>query len=244
TELPAPTPAAPHPNPHKKSGPANAMHPEKHPVSQEELDEEDDQEFEEEIQVQLNPKGKKGKGKTSKADGPFKSGPIPYQAKECAFTIHAEFKKQIQDLATEIGKAPQLLFSLVGEGPLPSHRALNRWSTFEAWYGVNGEKKSKDMPSQDWTKLLAEEHTKYCKAELGDKWKDPSAVAELFAPIMAWHKEKHEAYVDEMKVEGTFDKVVGKAQHEFMCLPDHTGRTGTTMWGATPAFEQMKINKK
>ncbi|KAG6903954.1 hypothetical protein DXG01_013693, partial [Tephrocybe rancida] len=26
--------------------------------------------------------------------------------------------------------------------------------------------------------------------------------------------------------------------------PDHTGRTGTAMWGATPAFEQMKIDEK
>ncbi|KAG6912670.1 hypothetical protein DXG01_012976, partial [Tephrocybe rancida] len=195
------------------------MRPQKCPISQEEVDKEDDQEFEEEIQVQLNPKGKKGKGKTSKADGPFKLGPVPDQAKERAFAIHAEFEKQIQDLAAEIGKAPQLLFSLVGEGPLPSRRAPNQWSTFEAWYGVNGEKKkSEDMSSQDWTKLLAEEHTKYCKDELGDKWKDPDAVAELFAPIVAWHKEKHGAYVDEMKVEGTFNKVVGKAQHEFMRL--------------------------
>ncbi|KAG6905019.1 hypothetical protein DXG01_005598 [Tephrocybe rancida] len=174
------------------------MHPEKCPVSQEELDKEYDQEFEEEIQVQLNPKGKKGKGKTSKADGPFrlmfrqgalmwtrpspghqntkskytifwpycdpeqtlKLGPVPDQAKEHAFAIHAEFEKQIQDLATEIGKAPQLLFSLVGEGPLPSCSAPNRWSAFEAWYGINGEKKSKDMSSQDWTKLLVEECTK------------------------------------------------------------------------------------
>ncbi|KAG6904532.1 hypothetical protein DXG01_009218, partial [Tephrocybe rancida] len=190
------------------------MHPQKRPISQEEVDEEDDQEFEEEIQAQLNPKGKTGKGKTSKADGPFKSGPVPDQAKEHAFAIHAEFEKQIQDLAAEIGKAPQLLFSLMGEGPLPSRCAPNRWSTFEAWYGVNGEKKkSEDMSSQDWTKLLAEERTKYCKDELGDKWKDPDAVAELFVPIVAWHKEKHGAYVDEMKVEGTFDKVVGKAQH-------------------------------
>ncbi|KAG6904807.1 hypothetical protein DXG01_007031 [Tephrocybe rancida] len=101
------------------------MHPEKRPVSQEEVDKEDDQEFEEEIQAQLNPKGKKGKGKTSKVNGPFKSGPVPNQAKERAFAIHAEFEKQIQDLAAEIGKAPQLLFSLVGEGPLPLHRAPN-----------------------------------------------------------------------------------------------------------------------
>ncbi|KAG6904612.1 hypothetical protein DXG01_008636, partial [Tephrocybe rancida] len=44
------------------------MRPQKRPISQEEVDKEDDQEFEEEIQAQLNPKGKKGKGKTSKAD--------------------------------------------------------------------------------------------------------------------------------------------------------------------------------
>ncbi|KAG6913806.1 hypothetical protein DXG01_004172, partial [Tephrocybe rancida] len=72
--------------------------------------------------------------------------------------------------------------------------------------------------------------------ELGDKWKDPDAVAELFVPIVAWHKEKHGAYVDEMKVEGTFDKVVGKAQHEFMCL------TNTLILMKSLRQVEMKLN--
>ncbi|KAG6913171.1 hypothetical protein DXG01_009072, partial [Tephrocybe rancida] len=172
------------------------MRPEKCPVSQELLDEEDDEAFEEgihaeELHAQLT-KGKKGKGKKSDVKGPFKSGPIPEEAKQRAFAIHANFEKQIQDLAAEIGKAPQLLFSLVGEGPLLSRRALTRWGAFEAWYGIHGEiKKSKHTRTdfqlaspQEWTKLVAAERVKYCKDNLGDKWEDPEALNTLFEPIM------------------------------------------------------------
>ncbi|KAG6912093.1 hypothetical protein DXG01_000721, partial [Tephrocybe rancida] len=81
---------------------------------------------------------------------------------------------------------------------------------------------------------------------------------------MAWHVEKHETYVEDLKLEGTFDKVIGKVQNEYMRLaetafryhgvhcfgfivnlqPDHTGRTSSAMWGATPAFERMMIDEK
>ncbi|KAG6904073.1 hypothetical protein DXG01_012805, partial [Tephrocybe rancida] len=193
------------------------------------------------------------------------SGPIPDEAKQRAFAIRTNFEKQIQDLAAEIGKAPQLLFSLVGEGPLLSRRAPTRWGAFEAWYGIHGEiKKHKDTSPQEWTKIVSAERGKYCQAKLGDKWEDPEALTKLFEPIMAWYLEKHETYVEELKLEGTFDKVVGKVQHEYMRLaetafkyngvhcfgfivnlqPDHTGRTGSAMWGATPAFERMKIDEK
>ncbi|KAG6912980.1 hypothetical protein DXG01_010659, partial [Tephrocybe rancida] len=246
------------------------MRPAKRPVSQESLDEEDEQVFEEEAQAEeldaQLAKGKKGKGKQSDAKGPFKSGPIPDEAKQRAFAIRAAFEKQIQDLAAEIGKAPQLLFSLMGEGPLLSRCPPTRWGAYEAWYGVHREiKKTKDIASpQEWTKIVSTERDKYCKAELGDKWEDPDAVATLFEPFMAWHLEKHETYVEELKLEGTFDKVVNKVQHEYMRLaetafkyngvhcfgfivnlqPDHTGRTGSAMWGATPAFQQMKTDEK
>ncbi|KAG6904333.1 hypothetical protein DXG01_010874, partial [Tephrocybe rancida] len=246
------------------------MHPAKRPISQESLDEEDEHVFEEiaqaeELNAQLA-KGKKGKGKQSDAKGPFKSGPIPDEAKQHAFAIRAAFEKQIQDLAAEISKAPQLLFLLVGEGPLLSRCPPTRWGAYKAWYGVHGEiKKIKDIASpQEWTKIVSTERDKYCKAKLGDKWEDPDAVATLFEPFMAWHLEKHETYVEELKLEGTFDKVVNKVQHEYMRLaetafkyngvhcfgfivnlqPDHTGRTGSAMWGATPAFQRMKTDEK
>ncbi|KAG6913625.1 hypothetical protein DXG01_005514 [Tephrocybe rancida] len=237
------------------------MRPGKRPISQESLDKEDDEAFKEGVQAEKlqaqSTKGKKSKGKKSNVKGPFKSGPIPKQAKQCAFAIHANFEKQIQDLAAEISKAPQLLFSLVGEGPLLSHHALTRWGAFKVWYGVHGEiKKPKNMSPQDWTKLVSDEHTKYCKDNLGDEWEDPEALATLFEPIMAWHVEKHKTYVEDLKLEGTFDKVIGKAErafryHGFHCFgfivnlqPNHTGCTSSAMWGATPAFERMMIDKK
>ncbi|KAG6913558.1 hypothetical protein DXG01_005922 [Tephrocybe rancida] len=117
---------------------------------------------------------------------------------------------------------------------------------------------------QEWTKIVSTECNKYHQANLGNKWEDPEALTKLFEPIMAWYLEKHETYVDELKLEGNFNKVVGKVQQEYMHLaktafkydgvhcfsfivnlkPNHTGRTGRAMWGTTPAFKQMKIDEK
>ncbi|KAG6904825.1 hypothetical protein DXG01_006947, partial [Tephrocybe rancida] len=183
----------------------------------------------EELHVQLA-KGKKGKGKKtmSKVLSSLDLSLKKQNNVPSPFTIHANFEKQIQDLAAEISKAPQLLFLLVGE----------------AWYGIHREiKKSKHMSPQEWTKLVAAKRNKYCKDNLGNKWEDSKALNTLFE-IMVWYLEKHKTYVEDLKLEGTFNKVVGKVQHEYMCLPDHTGRTGSAMWGATPAFEQMKIDEK
>ncbi|KAG6905481.1 hypothetical protein DXG01_002455 [Tephrocybe rancida] len=212
------------------------MHLEKWPILQELLDEEDNQAFKEELQAV---KGKQGKGKKSEVKGPFKSGPIPKQAKQRTFAIHADFKKQIQDLAAEIGKAPQLLFSLHGMEFTEKSRSTEILAS-----------------PQEWAKIVSTKHNKYCQANLGNKWEDPEALTKLFEPIVAWYLEKHETYVDELKLEGNFNKVIGKAEtafkyngvHSFGFIvnlqPDHTGRTGGTMWGTTPAFEQMKIDEK
>ncbi|KAG6904422.1 hypothetical protein DXG01_010047 [Tephrocybe rancida] len=88
------------------------MRPAKRPVSEELQDEEDEQAFEKDFQEQTA-KGKKGKGKKSNIEGPFKSGPIPEQAQQRAFAIHASFEKQIQDLATTSGNPLWYLIRVV-----------------------------------------------------------------------------------------------------------------------------------
>ncbi|KAG6905318.1 hypothetical protein DXG01_003462, partial [Tephrocybe rancida] len=76
------------------------MHPGKRPVSQELLDKEDDEAFEEDLQVEelqaQSAKGKKSKGKKSNVKGPFKSGPIPKQAKQRAFAIQSRYRTLLQ----------------------------------------------------------------------------------------------------------------------------------------------------
>ncbi|KAG6904279.1 hypothetical protein DXG01_011195 [Tephrocybe rancida] len=79
----------------------------------EELDEEDDVVFGKEIEAKAKAKAKKGKGKARDNNGPFKSGPIPDEVKERLYAIHANFERQVEELAAEIGKSPHLLFSLL-----------------------------------------------------------------------------------------------------------------------------------
>ncbi|KAG6905237.1 hypothetical protein DXG01_004052, partial [Tephrocybe rancida] len=193
------------------------LRPAKRPVSQEELDKEDDLAFYKEIEVKeieakakAKAKAKKGKGKARDDDGPFKLGPIPDEVKERLYAIHANFKRQVEGLAVEIGKSPHLLFSLI-----------------------------------------------VLRQQPGSLVKDPDTHAELMKLMLEWYTAKYGMYVEEKKMDGTFKKVIVKAQQDFVHLaklnhkykglhcfgfiinlqPDHTNRTFSSMWGATPAFK-------
>ncbi|KAG6904085.1 hypothetical protein DXG01_012723, partial [Tephrocybe rancida] len=231
----------------------------------EELDEEDDVVFGKEIEAKAKAKAKKGKGKARDNNGPFKSGPIPDEVKERLYAIHANFERQVEELAAEIGKSPHLLFSLLGETPLPTRRATTPWGAYQAWYGVHRErKKPNDMPKEEWAGIVSFEYNKYCDENLGPLSKDPDACADLLKPELEWYAAKYGMYTEEKKTDGTFNKVITKAQQDFVHLaklnhkynglhcfgfivnlqPDHTNRTYSSMWGATPAFERMKVTEK
>ncbi|KAG6905901.1 hypothetical protein DXG01_017035 [Tephrocybe rancida] len=203
------------------------LRPAKRPVSQEELDKEDDLAFYKEIKakeikgkVKAKAKAKKGKGKARDDDGPFKSGPIPNEVKERLYAIHADFKRQLEELSLVL--------------------------------------------KEDWTKIIAFKYKKYCNDNLGPLSKDPDTCAKLMKPMLEWYAAKYGMYVVEKKTDGTFKKVIAKAQQDFVHLaklnhkynglhcfgfiislqPDHTNHTFSSMWGATPAFEQMKVTEK
>ncbi|KAG6904773.1 hypothetical protein DXG01_007285 [Tephrocybe rancida] len=245
------------------------LRPAKRPVSQEELDAEDDLAFQKEIEAEAEAKAKaktkKGKGKVRDVDGPFKSGPIPDEVKERLYAIHADFERQVEELAAEIGKSPHLLFSLVGETPLPTCCATTPWGAYQAWYGVHGErKKPSDMLKEEWTKIVSFKYNKYCNDNLGPLSKDPEARAELLKLMLEWYTVKYRMYTEEKKADRTFTKVITKVQQDFVHLaklnhkynglrcfgfivnlqPNHTNCTFSSMWGATPAFERMKITEK
>ncbi|KAG6912647.1 hypothetical protein DXG01_013118, partial [Tephrocybe rancida] len=168
------------------------LRPAKRPVSQEELDEEDDVVFGKEIEAKAKAKAKKGKGKARDNNGPFKSGPIPDEVKERLYAIHANFERQVEELAAEIGKSPHLLFSLLGETPLPTRRATTPWGAYQAWYGVHGErKKPNDMPKEEWAGIVSFEYNKYCDENLGPLSKDPDARADLLKPELEWYAAKY-----------------------------------------------------
>ncbi|KAG6913262.1 hypothetical protein DXG01_008332, partial [Tephrocybe rancida] len=210
-------------------------------------------------------KAKKGKGKARDDNGPFKSGPIPDEVKEHLYAIHANFERQVEELAAEIGKSLHLLFSLVGETPLPSRCAMTLWGAFEAWYGVHGErKKPDDMLKEEWTEIIAFKYNKYCDNNLGPLSKDPDACTKLMKPMLEWYATKYGMYAEEKKTDRTYNKVITKAQQDFMHLaklnhkynglhcfgfivnlqPNHAGCTFSSMWGATPAFKRMKVTEK
>ncbi|KAG6913941.1 hypothetical protein DXG01_003387 [Tephrocybe rancida] len=196
------------------------LHPTKCPISQEELDEEDDCAFYKEIEAKAKAKAKKEKGKARDDNGPFKSGPIPDEVKERLYAIHADFKRK--------------------------------------------RKKPDDMLKEDWTKIIAFEYDKYCDNNLGPLSKDPDACTKLMKPMLEWYTAKYRMYTEEKKTDRTFKKVIVKAQQDFVHLaklnhkynrlhcfgfiinlqPDHTNCTFSSMWGATPTFERMKVTEK
>ncbi|KAG6912695.1 hypothetical protein DXG01_012807, partial [Tephrocybe rancida] len=191
--------------------------PEKRPVSQESLDEDDEQAFEQDFQAEETyaqlAKGKKGKGKKSDVKGPFKSGPIPDEAKQL---LRSRYRTLPQKSAKHRSYSSRSLVKV------PCSRAVLRLDGAPSKRGMEFTEKSRSIKilasPQEWTKIVSAERGKYCQAKLGDKWEDPEALTKLFEPIMAWYLEKHETYVEELKLEGTFDKVVGKVQHEYMRL--------------------------
>ncbi|KAG6904266.1 hypothetical protein DXG01_011299, partial [Tephrocybe rancida] len=153
----------------------------------EELDEEDDVVFGKEIKAKTKAKVKKGKGKARDNNGPFKLGPIPDEVKERLYTIHANFKRQVEELAAEIGKSLHLLFSLL-------------------------------VLKEEWARIVSFEYNKYCDENLGPLSKDPDARADLLKPELEWYAAKYGMYAEEKKTDGTFNKVITKAQQDFVHL--------------------------
>ncbi|KAG6904360.1 hypothetical protein DXG01_010673 [Tephrocybe rancida] len=210
--------------------------------------------------------GTKSKGKEKEgATTPHKSGPIPNDAKEEAFALQATFRNGIEALAARIGKSPDTLYTLIGEGAKISRRTVSLWGVFEAWYASKGNfKKPKTTSAQDWAVIVADEYQEYCKQELNKRWEDPMERAKLLQPMVKWYKERYDDFVDEKKVDGTFHKIIAKTRDEFMhsaqlasqyhnlhCFgfimnlhPNETGRTGSMMWGVTRAYELMKKKQK
>ncbi|KAG6912466.1 hypothetical protein DXG01_014361, partial [Tephrocybe rancida] len=166
----------------------------------EEQDRDDLEAFKQEISIGG---GTKSKGKEKEgATTPHKSGPIPNDAKEEAFALQATFRNGIEALAARIGKSPDTLYALIGEGAKISRRTVSLWGVFEAWYASEGNfKKPKTTSAQDWAIIVADEYQEYCKQELNERWEDPMERAKLLQPMVKWYKERYDDFVDEKKVD-------------------------------------------
>ncbi|KAG6905998.1 hypothetical protein DXG01_016382 [Tephrocybe rancida] len=196
------------------------------------LDEDDDVVFQKEIEAMAEAKAKaktkKGKGKARDNNGPFKLGPILDEVKERLYAIHANFERQVEELAAEIGKLPHLLFSLLGETPLPTHHPTTPWGAYQVWYGVHGErKKPNDMLKEEWARIVSFEYNKYCNENLSPLSKDPDARTELLKLKLEWYAAKYGMYAEEKKTDGTFNKVITKAQQDFVHLLNMKDDEGT-----------------
>ncbi|KAG6904463.1 hypothetical protein DXG01_009709, partial [Tephrocybe rancida] len=239
------------------------MQPHRRMPDMEEQDEDDLEAFEREI---LTDGGAKSKGKEKEGTRtPHKSGPIPNDAKEEAFALQATFRNGIEALAAKIGKSPDTLYALIGEGAKISRRTVSLWGVFEAWYAREGGfKKPKTTSAQDWAVVVAGEYEEYCKQELQEKWEDPIEHAQLLEPMVKWYQERYNDFIDEKKVDSTFHRIISKTRDKFMhsaqlasqyhdlhCFgfivnlhPDEMGRTGSMMWGVTHTYELMKQKQK
>ncbi|KAG6904235.1 hypothetical protein DXG01_011590, partial [Tephrocybe rancida] len=181
----------------------------------EDQDDDDLEAFESEISTNGGPKSK-GKEKEG-TKTPHKSGPIPNEAKEEAFALQATFRNGIEALAARIGKSPDTLYALIGEGAKIARRTVSLWGVFEAWYASEGAiTKPKTMSAQDWAVVVAGEYEEYCKQKLQERWEDPMERAQLLQPMVKWYKERYDDFIDEKKVDGTFHKIIAKTRDEFM----------------------------
>ncbi|KAG6903803.1 hypothetical protein DXG01_014767, partial [Tephrocybe rancida] len=158
------------------------MRPHRRTPDMEEQDEDDLEAFEREI---LTDGGAKSKGKEKEGTRtPHKSRPIPNDAKEEAFALQATFCNGTEALAAKIGKSPNTLYALIGEGAKISRHTVSLWGVFEAWYAREGGfKKPKTTSAQDWAVVVAGEYKEYCKQELQEKWEDPIERARLLEPM-------------------------------------------------------------
>ncbi|RDB16027.1 hypothetical protein Hypma_003468 [Hypsizygus marmoreus] len=208
----------------------------------------------------------RGDGENDDATGSsFKPGPIPDAAKDAAFIAHAEYQRRMQQIANEYKKPVRLLYQLVGQGVSVPRFSLNGWNAFQAWYGVHGdETKPKDTTPAEWTKVLVEKYEEHLQKELGDEWENPKARAECLEPIVEWYKERLGDYIENMRADGNFKKVMLETTEKFVQYSaqafelygvhvfgfainadrDEFGISHSTAWGALPAYAELRKSNK
>ncbi|KAG6806261.1 hypothetical protein H0H92_012039, partial [Tricholoma furcatifolium] len=195
----------------------------------------------------------------------FKPGPIPAVAQEAAFLLHAQYQRNIEELAAKHGKSPEAFYALLGSGShLTRGRDFNSWAAWQAWYSVYGESKPDHVTVGDWTRHVSKEYVRHIMEGLDGRPDTPANRREVLEPTLKWYRERFANQVATYRAEGKMKQVLDKVISECLRVstmayelynvhvcgfavnldPDNTNRTHSAPFGASPEYEEMlKQNK-
>ncbi|KAG6806211.1 hypothetical protein H0H92_012223, partial [Tricholoma furcatifolium] len=130
-------------------------------------------------------------GRTSKTKPVVKPGPIPAAAQEAAFLLHAQYQRNIEELAAKHGKSPESFYALLGSGShLTRGRDFNSWAAWQAWYSVHGASKPDHITVADWTRHVSKEYVGHIFEGLNGRPDTPANRREVLEPTVQWYRER------------------------------------------------------
>ncbi|KAG6808389.1 hypothetical protein H0H92_004299 [Tricholoma furcatifolium] len=204
-------------------------------------------------------------GWNSKTKPVVKPGPIPAAAQEAAFLLHAQYQRNIEELAAKHGKSPEAFYALLGSGShLTRGRDFNSWAAWQAWYSVHGPSKPDHVSVADWTRHVSKEYVQHIFEGLNGRPDTPANRREVLDPTVQWYRERFANQVAHYRSEGKMKQVLDKVINECLRVstmayelynvhvcgfavnldPDNSNRTHSAPFGASPEYEEMlKKNK-
>ncbi|KAG6826386.1 hypothetical protein H0H92_016034 [Tricholoma furcatifolium] len=204
-------------------------------------------------------------GQNSKTKPVVKPGPIPAAAQEAAFLLHAQYQRNIKELAAKHGKSPEAFYALLGSGShLTRGRDFNSWAAWQAWYSVHGASKPDHVSVADWTRHVSKEYVQHIFEGLNGRPDTPANRRKVLNPTVQWYREHFANQVAHYRSKGKMKQVLDKVINECLRVstmayelynvhvcgfavnldPDNTNCTHSAPFGASPDYEEMlKKNK-
>lgn len=106
---------------------------------------------EEEIQEKHRKRRRRTKGKALTPDAPEDReelngthggrGPLPREAKARLDALMAKLEEDVDAIAQEFGKPPEMCFKYIDGGDGSPTRSVTYWNIWQQWYGVHGQRK-------------------------------------------------------------------------------------------------------
>ncbi|KAG6808105.1 hypothetical protein H0H92_005373, partial [Tricholoma furcatifolium] len=156
-------------------------------------------------------------GRNSKTKPVVKPGPIPAAAQEAAFLLHAQYQRNIEELAAKHGKSPEAFYALLGSGShLTRGRDFNSWAAWQAWYSVHGASKPDHVSVADWTRHVSKEYVQHIFEGLNGRPDTPANRRKVLNPTVQWYREHFANQVAHYRSKGKMKQVLDKVINE--CL--------------------------
>ncbi|KAF9026990.1 hypothetical protein BDP27DRAFT_1376104 [Rhodocollybia butyracea] len=177
---------------------------------------------EEEIQEKHRKRRRRTKGKALTPDAPEDReelngthggrGPLPREAKARLDALMAKLEEDVDAIAQEFGKPPEMCFKYIDGGDGSPTRSVTYWNIWQQWYGVHGQqKKPQNMPVSEWTGVVRNELETFLHSKLSDKDFDkPEARERALEEQTNWFWEHHDALIGETIARGKGNGMVTK----------------------------------